>query len=78
MPFRSYQPNFGRDEVFFFLFFVLNLVRSSPKPQNINILKFLCEVVELQTQFCLPKCFRAPPQNGVPKNQVFERFKLGR
>ena len=33
---------------FFSFFFFLNLVRSSPKPQNIEIL-FLCKVVELQT-----------------------------
>ena len=63
--FHPNQPTFGRDEVFFFFVFV-NFVRSfSPKPQNMEI-QFLCKVVELQTQFFLPKFFWAtspePPQ----------------
>ena len=33
IPFQPNQPTFARDEVFFFLIFV----RSSPKPQNIEI-----------------------------------------
>ena len=40
--FHSYQRTFGRDEffslfMFFSFIFCLNLVRSSPKPQNIEI-----------------------------------------
>ena len=65
---------------FFSFFFFLNFVRSSSKPQHIEIY-FLCKVVELQTQFFLPKFFGATPpgtpQNGAPKNQFFERLKLG-
>ena len=44
----------------FFFFFFLNFVRSSSKPQTIEI-KFLRNVVELQTQFGLPKFFGATP-----------------
>ena len=70
IPFHPNQPTFGRDEVYFFFsffpffslfsfFFFLIFVRSSsPKPQNIEI-EFLCEVVELQTRFFLPKRFGA-------------------
>ena len=52
---------------FVLLFFLLNLVRSSfPKLQNIEI-NFFCKVVELQTQFCLPKYFGATPLGTLPK-----------
>ena len=45
----------------------LNLVRSfSLKPQNIEIY-FLSKVIELQTQFCLPKYFEATPPAEPPK-----------
>ena len=39
IPFHPNQPTFGRDEVHFFFsfFFFLTFVRSSPKPQNIEI-----------------------------------------
>ena len=64
IPFHSYQATFGRDEVIFlfFLFVFLNLLRSSPKPQNIEI-QFLCKVVKLQTRR-LP---RNPPEMGLKK-----------
>ena len=77
--FHPNQPIFGRDEVyfFFFLFFFLIFVRSSsPKPQHIEIY-FLCKVVELQMQVFLPKFFGATPPGTPPKNQFFERLKLG-
>ena len=64
---------------FFSFFFFLIFVRSSSKPQNMEIY-FLCKVVELQMQFFFPKFFGATPpetpQNGAPKNQFFERLKL--
>ena len=68
---------------FFFLFsffFYLNLVRSSSKQQNLEIY-FLCKVVKLQKQFCLPKIFGAtlpePPQNGVQNIDFFNGSSLG-
>ena len=43
-------------------------------------IKILCKLVELQTQFFLPKFFGATPpgttENGTPKNQFFEQLKL--
>ena len=63
----------------FFLFFssfsYLNLVRFfSPKPQNIEI-EFLRKVVELQTQFFLPKFFGPTPLETplktVPQKSIF-------
>ena len=51
---------------FFFLFLFLNLVHFSLKPQNIEML-FLCKVVELQTQFFLPKVFGATPPETPSK-----------
>ena len=78
IPFHPYQPTFGRDESFFFFFFFLNFVRSSPQPQNIKI-QFLCKIVELQTQFCLPKFFlvtpRDPPKLG-PQKSIFWTAKF--
>ena len=58
----------------FCIFVFRNLVRSSsPKPQKIEI-EFLGKVaVELQTQFCLPKCFGATPPE-TSKNQFFENL----
>ena len=65
-----YFPRENKHVVIFLFFFFLNLVRSSLKPLNTKI-QFLCKVVELQTQFCLPKFFlitpREPPQNRAPK-----------
>ena len=59
---------------FFFCFFFLIFVRSSPKPQNMEIY-FLCKVVELQMQFFLPKFFGATPPRTppkwVPKKSIF-------
>ena len=51
----------------FFCFFSFQIfVCSSPKPQHIEIY-FLCKVVELQTQFFLPKFFGATPPGTPPK-----------
>ena len=82
-PFIPTSPLLGAIKFFFFFsFFFPNLVHlSSPKPQHIKI-EFLCKVVVLQTQFGLPKFFwvtlPGTPSKWGPKNQFFERIKLGR
>ena len=59
---------------FVFLFFFLYFVRSfSPKSQNIEIY-FFCKVVQLLTQFCLPKYFGATPLGTLPKSGLKTEF----
>ena len=81
IPLHPHQPTFGRDEIYYFFSLSFLNLRSSPHPQNLEI-NFLCKVVELQTQFCLPKIFLVTPpgtpQNEPPKNQFFKQLKIGR
>ena len=37
IPFHPNQPTFGRDEVYFFLFFLIFVRSFSPKPHDIEI-----------------------------------------
>ena len=65
------QPTFGRDEVFFFFFF-LNFVRSSLLNHKTSKFKFF----ELQMQFFHPKFFGVtlsenPPEMGPQKINFF-------
>ena len=61
-----FWPRWGLFLFFSFFFFLLFVRSSSPKPQNTEI-QFLCKVVELQTQFFLPKFFGATPPGTPPK-----------
>ena len=64
---------------FFFLFFFLNFVRSSPKPQNSKFnfcVKLLSCKRNYFSRIFLGQLYRGLPQNGAPKNQFFERLQL--
>ena len=80
IPFHPNQLTFGRDEVYFFFFFLilyaLLLLNHNTSKSNFCVKLLSCKCNFFSRNF-LGQLHRELPQNGVPKNQFFERLKLG-